>query len=301
MVFAGVDGGQTSTLAVVGDEGGRVLGRGIGPAADLVGEPRDSDRQARAIDAAIESARRAAGLEPDSVFEAIVCGLSGYDEEGETPPRLQTRARQVRLVHDSEIALAGALGAAAGIVVIGGTGSVALGLDDEGRRARVGGWGFLFGDEGSAFWMARRAATLAMHRADRGEESALARALLTHTSLPSLRALQQAFAHGELTRSALAAFAPPLLELARAGDVEAHLIRSEAARALAELARRAHAQLAPVQHRRVSYVGGLFADEPLIATWREAVAERIAGALIAPPLAEPACGALQLACRMAHA
>ncbi|HTV73020.1 MAG TPA: BadF/BadG/BcrA/BcrD ATPase family protein, partial [Candidatus Acidoferrales bacterium] len=242
-------------------------------------------------------ARRSAGLGDDAVFEAVVCGLTGY-EEGEPQPTLQTRARRLRVLHDSEIALTAALDGGAGIVVIGGTGSVALGRDEGGTRVRVGGWGFLFGDEGSAFWIARRAATQAMHRVDRGEDSTLARALLAHTALPSLRAVQQAFAHGELSRSALASFAPVLLQHARAGDVEAHLIRSEAARALAELAARAHARLSRVPQRRISYTGGLFADEPLRATWREAVAERIAGAVVVEPRAEAALGALRLAREM---
>jgi N-acetylglucosamine kinase-like BadF-type ATPase len=294
VIVVGVDGGQTSTLAIIGDGDGRVLGRGVGPAADLVGESRTSDRQAQAIDFAIESARGAAGLAGDLVFDAIVCGLSGF-EEGAALPILLGRAYNVRVMHDSDIALAGAFNGGPGIVVIAGTGSVALGSDASGGRARAGGWGFLFGDEGSAFWMARRAATLAMHRADRGEASALGGALLAHTALDSLRAVQQAFAHGELTRNKLAAFAPAILALARNGDIDAHLIRSDAARALAELAARVHARLSPTAERHISYVGGLFADDLLRDTWREAVRERVAGALIQEPLAEPALGALHLA------
>jgi len=294
VIVVGVDGGQTSTVAVVGDGDGRVLGRGAGPPADLVGESRTSDRQAQAIDVAIESARHAAGLASDLVFDAIVCGLSGF-EEGAASPSLRARTHSVRVVHDSEIALAGALDGGPGIVVIAGTGSVALGIDASGGRARAGGWGFLFGDEGSAFWMARRAATLAMHRADRGEASALGSALLVHAALDSLRAVQQAFAHGELTRSTLAAFAPAILQMARGGDIDAHLIRSDAARALAELAARVHTRLATASERHISYVGGLFADDLLRDTWREAVRERVPGAVIREPLAEPVLGAMRLA------
>jgi glucosamine kinase len=299
-MVAGVDGGQSSTTAVVADGAGRVLGRGTGPAADLVGVPRDSSAQARAIDAALGAARRAAGLGDETVFDAVVCGISGY-EDGEIKPVLQTRTRHLQILHDSEIAFAGALGGKPGIVVIAGTGSVALGVDDARQRVRVGGWGFLFGDEGGAFWMARRAATLAMRRADRGETSALGSALLSYAGVPTLRALQQAFAHGELTRSALAAFAPLVLHMARTGDIDAHLIRSDAARALAYLVWCAHAQLAPVAGRLVSYTGGVFADDALRDTWREAVIERIADAAIGEPHAEPALGAVGLAQELAHA
>jgi N-acetylglucosamine kinase-like BadF-type ATPase len=140
-----------------------------------------------------------------------------------------------------------------------------------------------------------------MRRADRGEVSALGSALLAHSDLPSLRAVQQAFAHGELTRSALAAFAPLVLHMARAGDIDAHLIRSDAARALAYLVWCAHAQLAPAPGRPVSYTGGVFADDALRDTWREAVTERIADAAICEPQAEPALGAVRLAQETARA
>src|SRR5579864_6209298 len=173
----GADGGQSSTTAVIGDDRGAILGRGVGPPADLVGEPRDSRRRAEAIDLAIERARRDAKLPDDTSFAAIVCGVSGY-EESETAPRLATRAQRVRVVHDGEIAAAGALGGRPGIVVVAGTGSVALGIDERGRRVRVGGWGFLFGDEGSAFWIARRALSFAMAREDGGEGGALGKRAL---------------------------------------------------------------------------------------------------------------------------
>ncbi|HEY0797906.1 MAG TPA: BadF/BadG/BcrA/BcrD ATPase family protein [Candidatus Baltobacteraceae bacterium] len=293
MLFAGVDGGQTATIALVSTEDGVVLGRGTGPAADLVGLPRSAARQAEAIDTAIDAARVQAGLPVNISFEAIVCGLSGY-EDGELMPALRTTTRHIRATHDTESALAGAL-ARDGIIVIAGTGSAALGVDERGARIRAGGWGYLFGDEGSAFWIARRALTVAMHRADRNETSSFAPALLERLGQPSLRAVQQAFAHGEIARSALASCAPIVLASAAAGDVEAQLVRSDAARALAGLVQRVHVRLAPTGERSVSYAGGVFGDEALRATWQAAVSERIPEARVHPPLAEPAAGALRLA------
>lgn len=297
-LHAGVDGGQSSTLAVVGDERGTVLGRGVGPPSDLVGEERGSARQAEAVDAALAAALRAAQLPADTAFASIVCGLSGHDA-GEPVPRLETPARRLRIVHDAEIALAGALAGSPGIVVIAGTGSVALGVDEHGRRVRVGGWGFLFGDEGSAFWFARRALSAAMRAQDRAEASSLGERALERFSLPSLRAVQQAFAHGELSRPALAAFTPDVLALAQAGDGEAVVIREEAARALAELVYLANARLgrAPSEggRRLVSHAGGVLLDEPFRACWIRALQEVAPHAFVIEPREEPALGALRLA------
>jgi N-acetylglucosamine kinase-like BadF-type ATPase len=293
-LYVGVDGGQTATQAVIGDERGVILGRGVGPPADLVGEARTSQRQAEAIDAAIADAMRAARLADDVVFAGVVCGISGY-EEGEAVPRLAAHARYVRVVHDADIALVGALGGEPGIVVIAGTGSVALGIDERGVRVRVGGWGFLFGDEGSAFWIARRALTLAMRREDRSEASPLGDRALTFFGKSSLRALQLAFAHGDITRAALASFAPLVLGLACNGDVDAHLIRSDAARALADIVQCVEMRLGLQGSRRVSYVGGVFADGQLWQTWKVVLQKRAPHLIVRAPLAEPAAGALHLA------
>jgi glucosamine kinase len=292
--FVGVNGGQSSTVAAIGDQVGTILGRGVGPPADLVGEGRESRRQAETIDLTIERARLDAELPEDTSFAAVVCGISGY-EEGEPTLRLAARAQRVRVVHDSEIALEGALEGKPGIVVIGGTGSGALGVDERGRRVRVGGWGYLFGDEGSAFWIARRALALAMRREDRGDTTSLGSAALSFFAQPSLRAIQLAFGHGELSRPTLAAFAPAVSELARNGDVDAHLIRIEAARALADCAYYADARLETQPGRRVTYSGGVFGDRQLHETWSEALRERIPEVAIVEPLGDCVAGALRLA------
>jgi glucosamine kinase len=293
-LYVGVDGGQTATQAVIGDERGVILGHGVGPPADLVGEARTSQRQAKAIDAAIADAIRDARLSNDVVFASVVCGISGY-EAGEIVPRLAARAQCVRVVHDADIALAGALGGEPGIVVIAGTGSVALGMDERGARVRVGGWGFLFGDEGSAFWIVWRALMLAMRREDHNEVSLLGDRALTFFGKSSLRALQLAFAHGDITRAALASFAPLVFGLACNGDVDAHLIRIDAARSLADLVQCVDMRLGRQEGRRVSYVGGVFADEQLRQTWKVVLQKRAPHLIVRTPLAEPAAGALHLA------
>ncbi len=154
----------------------------------------------------------------------------------------------------------------------------------------------MFGDEGSAFWIARRALSTAMRREDRGERSRLKEQALASFSLPSLRAVQHAFAHGELSRAELAAFTPTVLELARGGDVDAHLLRSDAARALADFACAVDARLGTSSESRlISHAGGVFVDAALRETWREAILERLPKARIAAPQGEPVLGALRLA------
>ena len=66
---AGIDAGQSSTTAVVGDETGYAIGRGRAGPADEVGQAAGSSRLHDALRDALEAARRDAGLAAD----AAVC------------------------------------------------------------------------------------------------------------------------------------------------------------------------------------------------------------------------------------
>jgi N-acetylglucosamine kinase-like BadF-type ATPase len=296
-LFAGIDGGQSSTIACIGDES-NVLARGAGPPADLVGEPRDSPRRREALESALDAALASAGLPPETRFASIVAGLSGYDAGFAPHLDLGARAERVRVVHDSEIAHAGALDGEAGIVVIAGTGSVALGNAETGEPfVRAGGWGYFFGDEGSALWVARVALRRAMSRSDRGEASLLRDRALAFYGTHSLRALQHAFAHGELTRPALASFARDVLAAAEEGDHDARDVRAAAAGELADLAATVERHFPRAAMCLVSYAGGLFADAPFAEAFGDALQRALPQAELFDPAHEPAEGALLLARR----
>ncbi len=300
-LFAGIDGGQSSTLAAIGDAGGE-RARGIGPPADLVGGPRDPARQAAAIEAALAAACEVAGLPAATRFAGLVAGISGFDEGVSAVPDLNRLADRVAVVHDTAIAHAGAFGGAAGIVAIAGTGSVALGHGEPGSAfVRAGGWGYFFGDEGSAIWIARAGLRRAMWRYDRGEGSDLEQRALASFGSLSLREIQHAFAHGELERPALAAFASDVLESAATGDADAGAIRAAACTELAELAVTVDRRLAPSAARAVSYAGGLFENEAFIEVFRSAVAAALPNARVTAPQQDPVGGAFVLARLLARA
>jgi N-acetylglucosamine kinase-like BadF-type ATPase len=295
MLYAGVDGGQSSTVAVIGDAT-HIIGRGVGPPADLVGEDRDSTRQREAIESAIRRAFAAAQLPRDTRLFAIVAGITGYDPGVSVAPDLSAIADNTVIVHDTAIAHAGALGGEPGIVVIAGTGSVALGNDEPGGAyVRAGGWGYFFGDEGSALWIARTALREAMLREDRGEPSQIGARANAFFGALSLRHIQHAFAHGDLTRPALAAFAAETFALAGAGDADAIAVRDAATTALASLAATIDGRLARSTTRRVSYTGGLFADAPFAAAFDAQVDAAIPSVIVTAPLNDAANGALTLA------
>lgn len=85
----------------------------------------------------------------------------------------------VVIVHDSRLLMA-AGGVDSGVAVIAGTGSAVWGRNRRGIEARVGGWGYLLGDEGSGYWLGREAVRHSLARMNQGHEpDGLTLALLT--------------------------------------------------------------------------------------------------------------------------
>jgi glucosamine kinase len=288
---AGIDGGQSSTVAVIGDETGRVLGRGVSGAADEIGADASSTRLHDALRGALDAALEAAGLPQDTHFAAIVAGVSGYEGRifGKAPDLPATR---FVMMHDAPVAHAGAFAGEPGVIVIAGTGSVVYGTDGLIGRT-IGGWGYVFGDEGSAFWLVRKALAELMHAEDDVDrrESREAQAACAFFGLPTLRTIARAFYNGEIGRDRLAAFAPTVLGFGRFRQ-----IAEQGAGRLAELVGDAvEAGAFPA----VACVGGMFADGAFLTRVYDGIAALGRPVAIVPPKGEPACGALLLAMREA--
>ncbi len=287
-LVAGIDGGQSSTVAVIGDESGRILGRGVAGPADEVGTGRDSTRLRDALQGALAGALRAAKLPSESRFDAIVAGISGYDGRVYGRPADLPSAHG-SLVHDTLIAHAAALGGAAGVIVIAGTGSVVYGTAESGWSCTLGGWGYLFGDEGSAFAIVRDALARMMRAQDEGDASLdeESRAVCEYFGLPSLRRLVHALYKGELSRDRVASFAAPAMRYPS--------LRPIADRGADRLALLVRTAIAMGAAPRVAFTGGVFADNRFAQRVRAAILDALPAATIVESHYEPAEGALLLA------
>ncbi|HEY6325679.1 MAG TPA: BadF/BadG/BcrA/BcrD ATPase family protein, partial [Candidatus Cybelea sp.] len=290
MLAAGIDGGQSSTVAVVGDENGRILGRGTSGPSDEIGAGPESTRLRDALRSALDDAFAQAALPDGARCDAVVAGISGYNGRVYgRPPELP--ARRVVLMHDTPIAHAGALAGRSGVVVIAGTGSVAYTRDRDGASRIFGGWGFLFGDEGSAFRIARDALAGLMRAEDDGDASPAEemRAALEFFAAPSLRDVARRFYHGEISRDRLAAFARVALAFERF-----RVLANRGADRLAGLACRA---IDAGGVARVGLAGGIFRDAAFRERVGDGIRARVAGAEVFEARYDPAVGALLLAYR----
>jgi N-acetylglucosamine kinase-like BadF-type ATPase len=155
-LLLGIDGGGTSTVAWLADRNGHPLGQGRSGPSNI--KSVGPERVAQNLDQAIGEAFLNASISISEI--AVSClGLAGFDRE-EDKNWLRNWAvghpwsRQLVLVNDGDLVVAAGSPEGYGIGLIAGTGSIAVGLDQHGRKARAGGWGYLFGDEGSGFAIA---------------------------------------------------------------------------------------------------------------------------------------------------
>jgi N-acetylmuramic acid 6-phosphate etherase len=180
------------------------------------------------------------------------------------------RAERVAVTSDAVIAHAGALDGNPGVVLIAGTGVVAVGIDATGALRTTDGWGPWLGDEGGAAWIGTAGLRAAVRALDgRGPSTAL-------TEVAGSRFGQPETWPAKLTdAAALASFAPDVV--AAQDDGVARTIIETAAKSLAATARAAG-------DGPVAMVGGLAGVQAL----REQID-------LVPPAGDPLDGALRLA------
>jgi len=304
--FLGVDGGATDTTSAVCDREGRIVGIGRGGPSNHILAPGGEDRARAAIETSVQLACTSAGLGTPE-FQAAQFGMTGINPDTE-PARVLAdviarllKARIVQIHNDAFVALAGALACRPGVVVYAGTGSVAFGQDPGGQEAKAGGWGYLFGDEGSAFALGLGGVRAALRARDgTGPKTSLV------TDLPqrsgrSLGDLPLLYYEGRIPRSEIAALAPAVTAAAMAGDPIAKELVEEAAAGLAAIAGAVIARLSwPNGTVALAPVGGVFRAGPvLLQPLKGALARRAPGAVLVPPRFAPAVGALLLALRAA--
>jgi N-acetylglucosamine kinase-like BadF-type ATPase len=239
-LILGVDGGGSKTVAWLArrEQPGRAIGRGrAGPSnCRSVG----ISRATASLDRAIESAFDDADLTTLTVAAACL-SLAGADRPDEQQ-QIRTWADQRKLAsrltitNDAISVLYAASSDGIGIALISGTGSLAIGCNAKGETTRCGGWGGLFGDEGSGYQISIAGLRAAARAADgRGPKTKLLSSLLDHFKISDPSELIPVIYSEKTDRSTIASLAPIVFQAGDSGDAVAAGIVDAAANDLSEM------------------------------------------------------------------
>ncbi|MHC5002807.1 MAG: N-acetylglucosamine kinase [Planctomycetota bacterium] len=275
-----------------------IIGRGTAGPSNLLSAGVEA--ACAEIDSAIDAAFADASRPRETVSSACLAAAgAGSEPARHAVARWAGRrgvAGRLCVTHDAHALLA-ASGSDAGIALVAGTGSMAWGRGHDGRDDRVGGWGRLLGDEGSAYDLASSALRCAARAADgRGPRTTLLQRLMERLGCARPRDLVDAVASAATDPRRLAALAPLVLAAAEDGDDEARRLVTAAAEELATMVMTLHGRLQlPAEGFVLAAGGGLLAGA---ARLRRGVVAACGRAGFAPALVtveQPVLGAVLLA------
>jgi len=258
-LIVGVDGGNSKTHILVADTRGTLLAwvRVGGTNPQGIGLAAAAGRLRSGIDDALTRAK-CGGERP----EAVALCMAGIDTprdaravRGALAGRGAVRiANRLSTRNDSEAGLRVATSDGVGIVIVGGAGVNAIGVNEQGKTARFAALGDISGDFGGGGGLGVAALGAAVRAQEgRGPRTSLGRAILRATGLPSLRALLDAVLDDRVPNGGVGALARVLLEESESGDrvareIETLMIDHAVAYAVAAQRR------APSRRRRIPIV-----------------------------------------------
>ena len=277
-----------------------MLGRGASGPSNI--QAVGVEAALRELDAAVAGAFTDAKRNRTSVAAACL-GLAGVDlTEGLDIIRgwadTVSLSAKISVANDATLLFAAGTPDGWGLAIICGTGSIAFTLDRNGKDGRAGGWGYLLGDEGSAWLVALSGLRAACRAADgAGPKTKLLDAFLAKLGTTDPRDFIPAVYRGVWDRAAIAGLAPLVVECAEAGDDVAHRL---VVNQVTELARTAFTAVEsnglPKLGLPVAVAGGLIVRS---AFYRGLFVEALRGFGVHPgivaPVSDPALGAVTLA------
>lgn len=303
-VYLGVDGGGTKTAFLLLTSSGDVLATVEGPSSYHLehGFPHVENVFAEGVAAVTASA----GIRPEQIRFAFFA-IPGYGEASRELPRLDALPAaalghdRYRCGNDMIAGWAGSLAVSDGINVVAGTGSMTYG-ERAGRGIRVGGWGELFGDEGSAYWIGLHALQAFSRMSDgRLPRTSLYDRIRAVAGVEAdLDLVDVVFTRWDRSRGRIASVAPTVTAAAADGDTAAAEILGRAARHLADLvdATRTGLGFQPGEAVAVSYSGGVFKAQAIWSGFAAALLERSPDFDLRTPRFPPSVGAALYAAKL---
>ncbi|MBD2490986.1 N-acetylglucosamine kinase [Aulosira sp. FACHB-615] len=244
----GIDGGGSKTVCILMDDKHQVLGRGAAGASNY--QSIGVTAAIQSIHSAIQTAANEALKFTSTIQISAIClGLAGVGRSDDIavvksmvqelqnsqflPITWDLQPDNIVICHDALIALVGGVGHDVGIVVAAGTGSIVFGRNHQGETKRVGGWGYILGDEGSAYKIAVAGMQAALKSYDGREIStSLIKDFQKHLGLQNIAELIEVIYRRGWGVKEIASLAPIVDLAATSGDELANNIIDDAVKEL---------------------------------------------------------------------
>ncbi len=263
--FIGVDGGGSYSKAVLVDQNLNVLSHAKGDSLNFysIGFKQAKENFSALIQTLL------AGYESVPIHTVFI-GMSAVDTEVNGPMVDSLvdgiiKPQHVYMQSDLYVALMGHTFGKAGLMLVAGTGSMAVALDEQEKEYCYGGYGYLIGDQGSAYSIASQAirdALLAFEGI--APKTTLQACLLQYFKIQNHRDIIGKLYPDHNPRKTIASFAEQVTAEAKKGDATAIRILSEAAQYLAKLAS-ALIQKTNIRHlESIGISGGVFENDTFI-------------------------------------
>jgi len=207
VTFLGIDGGGSKTTFLLEDSKGKELARTETGPSNWLSASSDEVRESLA-----------AGIARLPSVPDVACG--GFAGAGRPAGIafyrgcLESLLPQTRVLVESDafISYIGAIGIQPGVLLIAGTGAIAIARKNDGTMIRVGGWGPVFGDEGGGYWIGREAVRAALGAHDAGTFPEFVDAITSELGLRQIIQAPEAWKSGEIDVKAVAGVARIVIE-----------------------------------------------------------------------------------------
>lgn len=296
--FIGVDGGGTKTSCVIGDSTGKIIGTVVGEGSNIKSTKPEKVR-IQMFDLLNELLKKSSiGKEQVS---GLFVGTAGGDRESDKKiwydwmkGYFSPHPCPIHITNDALPALVSGTFSLNGLVVIAGTGSIAyLVQDNGGRTTRSGGWGYLFGDDGSGYYIGNEALRFVTKYHDQhgecGQLERLTQVVLQHYNIQDPSDIITAVYEHENPRTSIASIAMSVLDLAEQKYEPAVEIVHQAVSALVELLTTIFEREKDARELPIVLCGGLFSNPLFFATFKDSMS-KFENELYIPSL-PPAAGA----------
>ena len=255
MAFLGIDAGASATKWSVTD-GDRTIAQGRTLPMD--GHIYKDTSLSRIREVLTEIAEKTEGIK--SVYAGIT-GLSLAEKDYAITKSLFAEyfpSAKFQGVSDMELAYRAHLEPGEGILIYAGTGSIAVHITKSGELKRMGGWGYLLGDEGAGYWIGREAIRSCLYALEMNEPlSHFHETILAELDVEDWVGIRN-FVYSE-HRSAIASLSRFVSDEAHAGNNDAQAILDASAAELNTLKGRMQHLLGSYSHS-VVLAGGVLTE-----------------------------------------